>query len=91
LELDEVVVAGTPKYMAPELIIKKNYDPLKADVWSFGVMLYWIALGYFPQDADNKKYRVENSKNGSIHLYFPVDINPGLEYLLRKMLNPNPK
>ena len=24
-------------------------------------------------------------------LHFPVDIHPGLEYLLRKILNPNPK
>jgi len=37
------------------LVAKKNYDPFKADVWAFGIMLYWIALGYFPQDADNKK------------------------------------
>lgn len=48
-ELDEVVIAGTPQYMAPELILRKNYDPFKADVWAFGIMLYWLALGYYPQ------------------------------------------
>jgi serine/threonine protein kinase len=35
--------------------VRKNYDPLKADIWAFGIMLYWMALGYFPQDADKKK------------------------------------
>lgn len=45
-----MMIAGTPQYMCPELIHKKNYDPYKADVWSFGIMLYWIVLGYFPQD-----------------------------------------
>jgi serine/threonine protein kinase len=77
--------------MAPELIIRKNYDPLKADVWAFGIMLYWIALGYFPQDVDKKQLKVINNKVSQMNLYFPIDINPGLEYLLRKMLHPDPK
>lgn len=46
---DEVVVAGTPYFMPPELIAKKNYDPIKADVWAVGILLYWLATGYFPQ------------------------------------------
>lgn len=41
--------------MAPELIAKKNYDPLKADIWSLGIMIYWITCGFFPQDVDKKK------------------------------------
>jgi serine/threonine protein kinase len=77
--------------MAPELLVKKNYDPLKADVWAFGIMMYWVAMGYYPQDADTKKRKIQNNKIDELHLHFPVDINPGLEYLLRKMLNPNPK
>lgn len=85
-----MVVAGTPQYMAPELIARKNYDPLKADIWAFGIMVYWISCGFFPQDVENKKKTV-GSKNLNFDLQFPIDINPGLEYLLRKMLNPNPK
>lgn len=84
--------------MAPELVSRKNYDPLKADVWAFGVMLYWIALGYFPQDADTKKKKnitVNNimlsKKWEDFTLNFPIDFNPGLEYLLRRMLQTDPK
>ena len=36
--------------MSPELVKKKEYDPFKADIWAFGILLYWLALGYFPQD-----------------------------------------
>jgi len=79
--------------MAPELITRKNYDPQKADVWAFGVMLYWVALGYFPHDADTKRKKTVNVHNlmtnkkwEELKLNFPVDINPGLEYLLRRML-----
>jgi carbon catabolite-derepressing protein kinase len=56
------VIAGTPKFMAPELISRKNYDPLKADIWAFGIMLYWMALGYFPQDANPKKKKMTMKK-----------------------------
>ena len=48
-EQEVVVVAGTPQYMAPELIAKKHYDPLKADVWALGITLYWLSTGFFPQ------------------------------------------
>lgn len=62
-ELTEVVIAGTPQYMAPELVARKNYDPLKADIWALGIMLYWMAFGFFPQDADQKKKKNLLSKN----------------------------
>jgi serine/threonine protein kinase len=48
-------IAGTPQYMCPELINKKRYDPYKADIWAFGILLYWMVLGYYPQDNSIKK------------------------------------
>jgi serine/threonine protein kinase len=70
----EMKIAGTPHYMCPELIYKKNYDPFKADIWAFGILLYWITLGYFPQDNLQKKKRNEKI----FSLKFPVDIHPGI-------------
>ena len=40
-------VCGTPGYMAPEVMAKKGYD-LKADSYSFGVLLYELVTGTFP-------------------------------------------
>lgn len=37
-------VIGTPHYMAPEIILGKEYNEL-ADLWSVGVMLYEFMLG----------------------------------------------
>lgn len=41
-------LCGTPSYMAPEEIMKKNIDVFKADIWSLGVILFKMATGLFP-------------------------------------------
>lgn len=40
-------IAGTPYYMAPEILENQNYDS-KIDIWSLGVMLYVFMSGYLP-------------------------------------------
>ena len=50
-----------------------------------------MAVGYFPQDVEMKRKRKISKKNEELNLLFPVNINPGLQYLVRKMLNPDPK
>ena len=39
---------GTPSYMAPEIVLKKEYCGPPADVWALGVLLYALLCGYFP-------------------------------------------
>lgn len=39
---------GTPNYMAPEIIMKKEYYGGPSDVWALGVMLFRITSGNFP-------------------------------------------
>lgn len=80
-----VKIAGTPYYMSPELVSKKNYNPFKADIWAFGILLYWLVLGYFPQDTGEA-----NNNNKLFDLRFPLDMHPGIEYLITKMLNEDP-
>ena len=55
-----------------------SYDPYKADIWALGVSIYWVALGYYPQV--NKKKEIQ----------YPIDIHPGMGYLLSKMLRTEP-
>jgi len=33
-------VSGTPSFMAPEILSNQKYDAFKADIWSFGMMMY---------------------------------------------------
>lgn len=39
---------GTPNYMSPEVILKKEYYGAPNDVWALGVLLFRITSGRFP-------------------------------------------
>ena len=39
---------GTPSYMPPEIVLKRDYLGEFADIWSIGILLYTILCGSFP-------------------------------------------
>jgi tRNA A-37 threonylcarbamoyl transferase component Bud32 len=65
---------GTIHFSAPELLRGKGYN-YKIDLWSLGVMLYYLVLGYFPFDAD------EGTKNAIVKKTL------GGEYVIPRSVN----
>ena len=45
--VSEHEICGTPYYMAPEMIRGDEYDA-KIDVWSMGVLIYYLVSGHLP-------------------------------------------
>ena len=40
--------SGSLGFMPPEIYNHQKYNPIQADVWSFGICLYYIVTGNFP-------------------------------------------
>jgi serine/threonine protein kinase len=45
---------GTPTYMAPEIVSKKDHVPIYTDIWSMGVLLYVMLQGNYPFRGKNE-------------------------------------
>eukprot|EP00536_Pseudo-nitzschia_multiseries_P012614 jgi/Psemu1/309256/fgenesh1_kg.492_\ len=55
---------GTPSYVAPEILKNQPYDE-SCDMWSVGVVLYVMLVGYTPFESDSQGEMFERIKEGS--------------------------
>tara|TARA_X000000950_G_scaffold285720_1_gene392402 strand:- start:2079 stop:3464 length:1386 start_codon:yes stop_codon:yes gene_type:complete len=58
-------LCGSPMYMAPEIINKKEYD-IKSDLWSVGVILYEMVYGQVPYNVGTFVELIKNINKGNI-------------------------
>jgi len=49
------VFCGTSYYMPPEIVLKRQYNGFKSDIWSLGVLLYLMLTSTFPFKGCNDK------------------------------------
>ncbi|KAL6977538.1 CBL-interacting protein kinase 2 [Sarracenia purpurea var. burkii] len=79
---------GTPAYVAPEVISRRGYDGVKADIWSCGVILFVLLAGYLPFHDSNlmEMYRKITKADYKCPNWFPSEV----PRLLCRMLDPNP-
>lgn len=80
---------GTPNYVAPEVLGEQGYDGAAADVWSCGVILYVLMAGYLPFDETDLPtlYQKINAADFACPFWF----SSGVQRLIHKILDPNPK
>ena len=79
---------GTPTYMAPEIVSKKEYFGAPVDVWALGVLLYVLLCGTFPFKAQEEKELYKKIIKGTYE--FPHHLSYGAKNLISKMLFYNP-
>ena len=79
---------GTPTYMAPEIVSKKEYSGAPVDVWALGVLLYVLLCGTFPFKAQDEKELYRKIIKGTFD--FPPHLSYGAKNLIAKLLMYNP-
>uniref|UniRef100_A0A0E0KY78 non-specific serine/threonine protein kinase n=1 Tax=Oryza punctata TaxID=4537 RepID=A0A0E0KY78_ORYPU len=79
---------GSPNYIAPEVLQNKGYDGSLSDIWSCGVILYVMLIGYLPFDDRNIVVLYQKIFKGDTQI--PKWLSPSAQNLLRRILEPNP-
>jgi serine/threonine protein kinase len=78
------IYCGTPSYMCPEIVTKKDYSGFQADIWSLGVLLYLLLTGMYPFKGASE--RELYSKIGKGIYAWNTEINDYARRLVGKML-----
>ncbi|CAJ1942733.1 unnamed protein product [Sphenostylis stenocarpa] len=80
---------GTPAYIAPEVLLKQEYDGKLADVWSCGVTLYVMLVGAYPFEDPNepKDFRKTIQRILSVQYAIPdcVQISQECRHLISRI------
>lgn len=80
---------GTPSYMPPEIVQKKEYIGFNSDVWCLGILLFTLLCGSFPFRGSNEKELYSKIITGE---FVKPDYLSEIECdLLDKLLQVNPE
>ncbi|CAJ2667877.1 unnamed protein product [Trifolium pratense] len=86
---------GTPAYIAPEVLSRREYDGKVADVWSCGVTLYVMLVGGYPfEDPDDpRNFRKTIERILRVHYSIPgyVRVSKDCRDLLSQIFVANPE
>lgn len=85
---------GTPAYIAPEVLSKKEYDGKTADVWSCGVTLYVMLVGSYPfedpEEPRNFCKTLQRIRNVQYSIPDNIPISQECQDLLSQIFVANP-
>jgi serine/threonine protein kinase len=79
---------GSPGFVAPEIGTGRPYDPFKADIWSLGVTLHYLATRKLPWSISKAEYRYRGEVG--IQVIDPI-VPRGIAQLLKMMLRSPPE
>ena len=80
---------GSPCFAAPEMLQGKEYNGLSVDLWSAGIILFYMVSGNLPFDDINNLNLYKKIIAGKI--VYPKFFSNDLKSLLKKILEVNPK
>ena len=83
--------AGTPAYLAPEIVKGDEFNGFEADIWALGITLHASVFGRVPFKAETIEELYPKICNEELKLPGVPNITNDLSDLLHKMLAKDPK
>lgn len=80
---------GTRDFNAPELVLREPYDGKSSDVWSLGVLLYFITTAYLPFRGNTINEIEEKITTGTYTI--PTHLSGQLKHLIFHILRVFPE
>jgi serine/threonine protein kinase len=80
---------GSLVYSPPELLAKRPFDPMAADIWSLGVSLFEMATGVLPWISRDEQELKEEIITGSFAM--PESVSSDLADAIQKMIVVDPR
>lgn len=79
---------GTPSYMAPEIVSRKEYKGQPADIWALGVLLFALLTGSFPFKGLSDSDLYKKIQRGVYSM--PSEVPPAAKGIIEQMLRLDP-
>ncbi|KAJ2891341.1 hypothetical protein IWW38_003661, partial [Coemansia aciculifera] len=80
---------GSPFYAAPEMVNGIKYTGPEVDIWSMGVILFFMLCGRTPFEGENLKEIYDKISRGRFTM--PPFLSSDAQHLLQQMLTVSPK
>ncbi|KAJ1719085.1 hypothetical protein LPJ53_006087, partial [Coemansia erecta] len=80
---------GSPLYIPPEIVRGIRYTGPEVDIWSMGVLLYFMLCGCMPFESEDRKevfYKIERGR-----FYMPPNLSKEAQNLIQHMLTVDPR
>lgn len=85
-----MTICGTPLYMSPEMLINYKYN-IKADLWSFGIIMYEAMYGFNPFIAPHLDMKLLTEMIKKTTIKYDSQYSKESIDLLKKLLVVNPQ
>ena len=83
-------VCGTPNYIAPEILEKKNGHSFEVDIWSLGIVAYTLLFGRPPFETVDVKLTYKKIKMNNYSFPDNIKVHPSAKKLISSILNLDP-
>ncbi|OHS92872.1 CBL-interacting serine/threonine-protein kinase 6 [Tritrichomonas foetus] len=80
---------GSICFCSPECLSRMEYDPIKSDIWSLGVILYNMVVGVHPWGTKSDTVMIRNIKRAYYNI--PKFVSKDCADLISRMMKLNPE